>query len=233
MKRVQQKRQKKGLSRILESLNKLGEYLEASPTRRKRIVLDAKYPEQFITTRYKEARDAMKVFLVGKKDEDYLLEKKKYFEEKKSETDFQEQDNKLSGEAIQSFLETEMPFTEGTDFIAYTESKLITIQGVEVSIYPDLIVRKSSGGLVTVGAIKLHLSKSNNLSEESQKVIAAIICHYVGLHVASKEEPANNKLCFSFDVFSKDIECSPTSFKTRMQKIEAACEEIALWWGKL
>ena len=41
------------------SLNKLAEYLDANPTRRKRIVKDAKDPQPFIVTRYNEARNGI------------------------------------------------------------------------------------------------------------------------------------------------------------------------------
>lgn len=50
---------KKQPSKPRLSVNKLAEYLEASSTRRKKIVFDAKYPEKFIVTRYKEAREAI------------------------------------------------------------------------------------------------------------------------------------------------------------------------------
>ena len=41
------------------SVNKLGEYMTATPLRRRRIVLDQKRPKTFIFARYREPQDAI------------------------------------------------------------------------------------------------------------------------------------------------------------------------------
>ena len=48
------------------SVNKLAEYMEANSIRRKKIVYDAKYPQKFIVTRYKESKDTIKQCLEKK-----------------------------------------------------------------------------------------------------------------------------------------------------------------------
>src|SRR5680860_437992 len=53
------------------SVNKLGEYLTAKPSRRKRIIEDQKYPKPFQgTVGYKEAREAIIKYII----KDYNLE---------------------------------------------------------------------------------------------------------------------------------------------------------------
>ena len=216
------------------SVNKLAEYLEAISTRRRKIVEDAKYPEKFIVTRYKDARGVINNFLSNNIDEEFVLDTIIEFENKESDTEFQEQDNRLSGESLESILEADISLLDGCEVSTYEDkNELIEISGVDISVNPDLLVTKIVDGVRAIGAMKLHISKTNQLSDESQKVVAVMLYLYVGKFIIGKGEAENPKLCLSFDVFKQCIECCPTSYKHRIKKIEAACEEIGLWWDKL
>ncbi len=97
------------------SVNKLAEYLEANPERRKRIVHDAKYPAEFVTTRYREAREIIKNYIMGKADEDEVLAKIDGFNDAVAGSEWQEQDNNLSAEALEQLLETDIECWEDFD----------------------------------------------------------------------------------------------------------------------
>ena len=216
------------------SVNKLAEYLESSPTRRKKIIYDAKYPSKFIVTRYTDARDIMKTYLRNGQEEDFVLKAIEDLEKKKPKTDFQEQDIALSIESLELLLETDTSVLEGYEVSCFEGvNELVKIVGVDVSVNPDLILTKKVGDIVNVGSVKLHLSKSNLLSNESQKVVAVMLQSFTSSYVVKKGEVANYKQSKSVDVFQRTIECCPTAFKLRMKNVEAACEEIALWWDTL
>jgi hypothetical protein len=216
------------------SVNKLAEYLEAIPTRRKQIVYDAKYPQKYIVTRYKDARDGMKSYISGTINEDGVLELISDIEDKKPDTDFQEQDNRLSIEALEALLNTDNVYLEGCAISSYDDgNELVNISGVAISINPDLVIRKEIDGVTHVGAMKLHISKTNSLSEESQKIVAVLLFQYVDEFIKEEDEAASSKICLSFDVFKQHIEFCPSAYKLRVRKIEAACEEIALWWESM
>jgi len=226
--------EKKAAAKPRISVNKLAEYLEAIPTRRKKIVEDAKYPEKFIVTRYKDARDIITGFLSGEMDEDAVLESIDSLNDKESETEFQEQDNRLSAESLDSLLETNISILEDCTVEPFDgDNELVEISGVDISVNPDLIVTKMVNDELHFGAIKLHISKTNNLSDESQKIVAVLLYLFADKFIKGAGDKASLKLCFSFDVFKQSLESCPTSFKHRLKKIEAACEEIALWWDKL
>ncbi|NML65172.1 hypothetical protein HHL22_08145 [Hymenobacter sp. RP-2-7] len=216
------------------SVNKLAEYLEASPTRRKKIISDAKNPAKFITTRYTNARDVIKNYLIAGQDEDYVLESIKEIEEIEAKSDFQEQDKALSIESLELLLETDFAVLDECEIINFDDAnKLIEIAGVNISVNPDLVLTKRVGDITHIGAVKLHLSKSNLLTNESQKIVGVMLHDFTGKFLTKEGENPNPKLSMSIDVFQATIDCCPKSYTLRMRTIETACEEIALWWGKL
>ncbi|MFN8263930.1 MAG: hypothetical protein U0T07_10410 [Chitinophagales bacterium] len=215
------------------SVNKLAEYMDANATRRRKIVFDAKYPQKFIVTRYKEARDTIKQCLENGYGEDFVLNVIEELEDKECDTEFQKQDVALSIEALELFLDTDISSLSDFNFTPTFGNELLNISNVDISVNPDLIVSKEISGKKNIGAIKLHLSKNNTLSEESQKIVGAIIYTYTQDFLLKRRDVANPKLCISFDIFKQGIEICPSAYKMRMNRIEAACEEIALWWDRL
>ena len=211
------------------SVNKLAEYLEANPTRRKQIVSDAKHPKEFIVTRYKDARTVIKNYIMNIDDEDYVLDSITELRGIETETDFQEQDRNLSIDCLESVLETDLTELEDYEIEPFErENKCLNIAGVDVSVNPDLVVRNGE----EVGAIKLHLAKAS-LSPEGQKIVATLLYTYTKEFIVEEGETADPWLCISFDVFNESLEHCPTGVKLRLRRIEDACQEIALWWDKL
>ena len=51
----------------------------------------------------------------------------------------------------------------------------LNIKGVEVSVYPDIIVKDKYRNQEYVGAMKIHISKNGKFEEESSKYISAVI----------------------------------------------------------
>ncbi|HEY4061167.1 MAG TPA: hypothetical protein VGM30_04665 [Puia sp.] len=218
------------------SVNKLAEYLESTSSRRKKIVTDAKYPQEYVTTRYKDAREHIKRYVCKGVDEDAILLVIDAFNSTVPETDFQKQDNDLSAEVLALMLDMDLGSLSNFDLKPFEgNNDLLEIAGVDVSVNPDLLITKDNGAETYVGAGKLHLSKSNQLSDESQKIVGVLLYRFTEDFIIPTIENslALPKLCFSIDLFAQTIECCPSSTKMRLRKIEDACEEIALWWNKL
>lgn len=215
------------------SVNKLAEYLEANSIRRKRIVEDAKYPKAWSTTRYKGAREVMKAYLIDR-NEDPVLAFIEELRTKSTSTDFQEQDRVLSIAALESLLDMDFSILDGVAMAPFEEEHhLININGVDISVYPDLVATKGLQGKTTFGALKLHASKTNILTEESQNIVAVMLYNYASTFLSHIGETASPKVCFSIDVFAQNTAICPAAYKQRLARIEIACEEIAMWWDKL
>jgi hypothetical protein len=215
------------------SINKLGEYCEANSLRRKQIVKDCKDPKSFIVTRYSEAREAIQEYFIRGNDKKVITDAINAIKIKPNKTEFQKSDNKLSLEVLKLVLNSDYSPLIGFEFSeckSYTTT--IDITGVDVSIYPDLIITKQVNSEIHIGAVKFHITKGG-LNKESQKIIATILYDYIENYILTENQVSDLTMCFSHDIFKNQLESAPRSHKRRMQHVIAACEEISLWWNNL
>ncbi len=213
------------------SLNKLGEYLTASPARRRRIVQDQQDPKAFIAARYTDAREAIVGFLAsGMTQEAELLSVARRLRSDTTGTDFARQDRTASAEAIENFLEV-VEQIEIEDLAVVpaesTSSETMPVNGVNISIRPDAYLKNPITGDI-VGAIKLHFPKTNPLGEVSAKYVATAL--KVFLSEQKGAQLADNKKCYVVDISTQTATCAPKSHKKNMNDIAAACEEIRARW---
>jgi hypothetical protein len=216
------------------SVNKLGEYLVASPVRRRRIVADQKRPSGFIVTRYREAAEAMISFLQSGATEDPIIERAiEDLLKKPVSSDFQEQDRDLSIEALVSFLDMAdaIELNELQCHRGEAEPPHLVIAGVTVSVRPEIILTgQNRAGEKVTGLIKIYLGKSYPLTEEAGSYIGTVLLQY-GSQFLATLETIDYRLCQTLDVFAKTIHTAPRSFRRRQNDIEAACQEIARAWS--
>lgn len=215
------------------SVNKLGEYIKSSPHRRKTIVRDQKYPKGYIVTRYGSARSAIVDFFVrGRGDKKVIERTIKSLIHKSYDSTFKKQDNELSIKALEIFSKTSLSIDLTKHSISKFDSNLnnLLIEGVEVTVQPDIIISGSINGNPFVGAIKIHISKTNNLDPESGKYVAALLHKFLENSSTTKVRP---EFCISLDIFTGRYFIAPRSFKSLRKDIEAACNEIRLLWEQL
>jgi len=215
------------------SLNKLGEYLTATPARRKRIVQDQEDPKPFIVARYSDAREAIVDFLAsGMTEEKKLLSQAKKLRFDDSGTAFSYQDKLASAEAIESFA-------EAADQIDLEDLKVVPVEnssshnmeisGVNVSIRPDAYLKDPITG-DTVGAIKLHFPKTTPLNDDALGYVATAL--RVHLNDAKDAKVVDHKKCYVVDVSTRTVAHAPKAFTKKMNDIAAAREEIEARWKR-
>lgn len=215
------------------SINKLGEYCRANVTRRKQIVYDAKNPASFKTTRYGGIRESINEFLLEGMNPAIIQAGISSVSQWPEASRFQRSDKESSLEALRIFSEMDLtPLRRYTYAQPDHEATLINIKGVNISVHPDLVLLQTIGGKEHIGALKIHVARAI-LGQESQKIISAVLYRYVGEKIAGRNQITDLSMCISFDVFARHFEPSPSSYKRRMEQVEAACEEIALWWDTL
>jgi hypothetical protein len=217
------------------SVNKLGEYLVASPLRRRRIIQDQKKPSDFIVARYRDACEAIVSHLVNEKDSSYLASEVDRLCSIIGSTDWQTEDSRLSGEAIESYLDVSnnLDLSSCTVRRGESESPILLISGVQISIKPDVILYSNDRkGLPIVGAIKLYFPKTNTLTEDSGLYIASMLRAYLDKHY-NNEGTVDRKRCYVVDIFGQNIFVAPQAYSKRLKDIEAACQEISRAWPEL
>ena len=214
------------------SVNKLGEYLTASPVRRRRIIRDQREPRPFVVNRYRQARKAIRAYLkTGGAQPELIAEMAELLEAAEPESNFAAQDARCSAEALEAFMELAEALALDDVYIERPSGPYpyLSVAGVGVSIRPDLILRGVDGrGRPFAGAIKIHIAKTHPLSEEAGAYVATLLRRYLCQTESVGVSPAH---CMVLDVFSHRIHRAPRAFRRRMGAIEAACEEIGQRWG--
>lgn len=214
------------------SVNKLGEYLTATPSRRKRIIEDQQDPKPFITKRYGDARQEIVGFLSSDMNDDSkILQAAENLKIHSGGTDFCEQDRTASSEAIHSFLEA----SENLDLeglvvvpVSASESSTMDVAGVTISMRPDVILKDKETGQVK-GCVKLHFPKTTPLDIQGGEYVATAL----RVHLGNSNVAVDPKKCYVVDVPTKQVYCAPKAFKRKMNDISAACEEIDVRWKKI
>jgi hypothetical protein len=214
------------------SVNKLGEYMTATPLRRRRIVQDQKRPKGFILPRYNEAQDAITKYLAdGKQDASLLLSEIERLNLAPSATEWESSRKRLACEAMQSFLEMAdvidlegLRATQGGN-----DQPRLSIGGLEVSVRPEILLSGTDRhGRPTAGALKLYFSKTNPLTQDSADYISTTVHAFVEAHM--QPTYAEPRHCRVIDVLGQKVFTAPRASARRRSDLAAACEEIARAW---
>lgn len=208
------------------SVNKLGEYMGATASRRKRIIYDQKYPSSFIVSQYKDAKEAIIKYIIKDYDENIITDA---IEKIKKSVTLKEQDIENSVLALNEALKTNLP-----DLSSFIKTRCkdnnpkININGLEISVNPDVVVKNGN----KVGCIKTHVIKTeqNRLTQEASLYVGVLLHQYAVANLLSKGESADPNLCISIDCFGNSHETAPKAIARRLSNIQAACEEIVRAW---
>lgn len=213
------------------SLNKLGEYLQATPTRRKSIVKDQKKPPGAgVVTRYGPVTVALReYFATG--DKDFLVERIAKLKQDQSGTEWQREDRQLSAQALERLLEmlddVDLTGVKVIPFPSNAESALL-VSHVKVSVRPDFLVVQEKAEDVVVGALKLSFNKQNPLDKLGCEYVAIVLARFIASTFPKAQ--VNLKRCVSIATPLKIVAAAPKSYKLKSEAIDAACEEIAARW---
>ena len=128
------------------SVNKLAEYLTASPAKRRSIVKDQKYPPTFRITWYEKATRAMVSFLSDpKRDDDALVQVIEKLYTQKAATENEQLKLNTNAQALEAFLESYSDLDLGLGVVKQgdTDPAKLSISGVELSVRPELLLQSS------------------------------------------------------------------------------------------
>lgn len=222
-------------SRPRISANKLAEYIYATPSRRKNILKDQKYPPTYQVIRYNEAEKPIARFLSGgTTDYSVLTNAIANLEASPTHTDYQEQKKALNIEAIRGFmgLLNQLNFNGFKLSLGRHDPTDLHVEGVDISVRPEVIASATKAGRQIIGGIKLSFSKTYPHTRASGQLVGTLIHWYAETHL-NDFGTAHHSLCQVIDVPSSLIHMCPRAIKNRRRDIAAACEEIASRWDSL
>jgi hypothetical protein len=215
------------------SVNRLGEYLVASPAGRKRIIHEQKHPCEPQYLRYPEASLAITEFLCGGLNAGVLRAHLERFAATPPRDDFDAQRLRLCAEAVDRFAAL-VPLLEMEDAIVSAvgaEPPVLQVAGVDISVRPEVVLQMvDRKGNNRVGLLKLYFSKHHPLDERSGRYIATLLQSYAEQHL-SRLGPVEPRLVRVVDVFAGTLFCAPRANTRRLSDVRLACEEIAERWA--
>jgi hypothetical protein len=215
------------------SVNKLGQYLTATPALRKRIIHAQKNPPDPQYLRYPEAAQAIVEFLCSDRDEVVLRYHQRRMLNATPENDFDAHRLALCAEALQRFLacSNELALTNAVASPAGPELPPMELAGVTINVRPELILRSvDRHGQMHSGLLKLYFSKHTPLNEQSGQYITTVLQMYAEQHLQQRG-PVDHRLVRVFDVFAGKVYVAPKAQQRRLGNLQVACAEIAACWG--
>lgn len=213
------------------SANKLGEYLVSPPLRRRDIIERQKYPCSFIGAYYEPARAIIVDFLVGTLDREGMLRRTEALVSAEHASSYALHQAHGCAEAVLRFLDLEPALDlRGMTPVQLTEHAALDVEGVRVSVYPDLVLEgHDRRGRPQVGALKLHFPKAHPHTETSAEYVATLLRAHAQRHMLARGHVSDDA-CLVVDVFAGRIVSAPRGHVRRLRDIGAACDEIRRAW---
>lgn len=215
------------------SLNKLAEYMAASPRRRRSLIIDQIRLPVAKVINYEDARRVLvRFFADPDRSPKQLLDMAAAFRDRAAQNPEEHRSQCLvsSARALEAFA----PFSDQVrpkGVVAVRGPRQgadLELGGVRVVVAPDISLIQP-GTERRIGALKLHFSRSAPLSSESLQYASTLIYR----HLENNSDQPTKSRCISVDIFAHRAEAVPRAVKDRIKNLEAACEEIAERWPSL
>lgn len=214
------------------SVNKLGRYLTATPTLRKRLIQAQKYPPDPRFLRYPEAAQAITDFLCRGQDEALLRQHQHRLATTVYAQEFDAHRAQLCIEAIDHYraLHPHLGLHGVVASEVGHEPPALEVAGVCIRIRPQVVLQTvDRHGSHKVGVMKLYFSKRHPLDERSGQYIAMLLQAFAEQHL-SPLGPVEPRLVRVVDVFAGREYLAPKARARRLCDVQRACEEIAARW---
>jgi len=214
------------------SVNKLGEFIFATPARKRSILKTIKYPSTFKNARYPEPKSAFVNFMLdGMHDKSVFENKRNQLISKLALTKWQKDKREGCIEAIDHLIACSETIL--VPYLKYVAEKGLSndnydaqINGVTLHLKPDVLLVDEKTKNVK-GFVKLVFSKSRNVDWNEAAISAGAVKTHVEKLFGVKLKPEN---CFVLDVFNRRKHSANKFLQTNIVQIKMACQEIADIW---
>jgi hypothetical protein len=217
------------------SVNKQGEYLTASPARRRRIVHDAKFPTTFMVARYTSAENAIADWIcTGGTDDVLLAQAMATLNNAEPGSRFARSRRDSCLEAISHASELRqrlaLPSTDRVTYVRTNSAIPLEFDDVKVSVRPEVLLYTGEGERRQLGGIKLYFSKQHPLTQQGADYITTLLWQSLVIRSAHDLVRLNHDQIKLVDVFAGEVFTLPKAHKQRLKEVAAACEEISQRW---
>ncbi|QQL51002.1 hypothetical protein [Mucilaginibacter ginkgonis] len=217
------------------SLNKLGEFQNATPAKKRSILKSIKFPSTFKNARYSSPKSAFTNFMADKHHDYSIFETKKNLIAKRVADTSWKINNKVCCMEAVDHLKT-ISETTVVPYLTFKSQKglqkefsNINIDGVEINLNPDIVLLDNRD-LSIKGVVKLVFSKSREVDFTEGQMISGLLKYHIDKHYGLNIDPVN---CMSIDVFHDKHALAPVHFDEQYKKIKMSCKEILELWPSI
>ena len=201
------------------------------PPRRQTIIERQKYPCTYIGAYYEPARSTIVDFLLGHIDRVGMLERMEALVCAEHESSWSRYRANGCADAVLKFLDLEPRLDlGGMTPVLVPEHDKLEVSGVDVSVYPDLVLEgRDRRGRPVIGAVKLHFPKSHPQTDAAAEYVGTMLRMYATMAMSDRVKVCH-EACMVIDVFSGKVMNAPRGYVRLWRDISAACEEIRRAW---
>lgn len=227
------------------SATKLAEYAMADPSRQETIRKQSKNAPIAVIPWYQKTRDAVPLaFGESGIDPTKLLQSADLIDAIKVDPtdEWTVNDNKRSAEGLRKLAAVAPQIDCGNSILVPRPGKSwggLPIQGVYVSVNPDVVFSFTERGVKKVGGIILNTGQGENLSLARGNgrytvgdYLTTLLFMLLELRLKTEGVPALAR-CYAIDMFRSQVYSAPRSHKTLVKNLEAACRTIAEMWPSI
>jgi len=136
-----------------------------------------------------------------------------------------------SFDAIETFasLLDDIEFGAATAKLGAQSAPHLVLNGVEISVRPEVTLHSKSKTTELVGGIKLHFPKTEPLDEEQADYFTAMMHSFCQNHLWKHGAPYGGH-CMVIDLGSGKVYPGVKAVKQRLKEVGNACGQIAARW---
>jgi hypothetical protein len=223
------------MSEIRISVNQLASYRFSSDAKKKSIIKQQKNPPEILVARYALAKSRMKRAFSKQGNIQPILDGISELKSRIPTTDWQKNDREVSIQALERFVKMKLPdllANHPYEVLDKPKEKSIYVQGIEIIISPDLVIKMNIAGEEYFGAVKFHVSKSDAFDREKSRYVTTCLYKYLEKTYGKSEVIIHPGLCLSVDVFADATRNAPSNINEIFQDVESTCVEIKDMWNK-
>lgn len=210
------------------SVNQLADFSGSTEYGKKRIIAQQRLPDRFRIPWYQLSKARVKKSIELRGDLEPIYDGIQTLMNRKPVNKRQETDKRVSIEALERYVKMQLPkMLLEVDFtVIKAKVKSLTISNVEVIVAPEIIVKGKLKGKTIIGAVKIHVSKSNPFDLKKSKLVASTIFQYLEKEFANDDVTVIPELCCCLDIFSGRIVSAQQTDSSVYKEVEEICNEI-------
>ncbi len=214
------------------SINQLADFSIATEAGKRRIISQQLDPDPFRIQWYRTAKASVRKSIMDKGDLAPILDSIQTLRNKTSKSKRDETNRNVSIEALERFVLMKLPkLLKQIDYeIIKSKVKSTSIDGVNVIVAPEVIIRGTIDGKRSLGAVKIHISKNKPFSLNQSEHVASTIFKYLSDEIAEDGDFVIPELCISLDIFSGRVVTASGDHDSRIQEVIEVCKEIKKYW---